>query len=130
MKWLTLAAMLLVPAAGAPQPEPPKPRVPVLVQLTGDDGLTQKLSDSLEQGLRKHPRLRLASTAGEAVVTIRSESNVGWDKLSGRLVVIYTLYIDKGEPADEPITGICYEIGMAKCVKDILRIASLEGDAH
>ncbi len=128
MSTLTLALLLGAMSAGAAWADAPKRRVPVDVRLVGDDGLTQNLSASLQEGLRSHQRLRLTNSSDEAAVTIRSKSNVGWDKLGGRNVVIYTVYVSRGGAVAEPVTGVCYERAMSKCVKDILRIAYLEAD--
>jgi hypothetical protein len=115
-------------SVGAASADLPAQRVPVSVELVGDDGLTQNLHVALEQGLRAHPHLRLADNAGEAMVTIRSETNVEWDRLDGRLVVIYRVFVGRGENEMERI-GICYERRMSKCVNDILRLASIAADS-
>lgn len=125
MKDLTLTCLLSLLVNGAAHADPPTQRIPVNVLLVGDDGLTQGLSFSLQEGLRKHPAMRLAASNAEARLTISSKSHVGWDKLEGQAVLIYTVFVGPGLIADEPITGICYQSGLSKCVKDILRIANL-----
>jgi hypothetical protein len=104
-------------------------RHPVVVELTGDDGLTQKLSDALRKALGTHPRLRVAAATDQRVVTIESDTNVGWDKLDGRAVLIYTIYVHSAEERGEPVTGVCFESAMTKCVKDILRLTAIEADS-
>jgi hypothetical protein len=94
----------------------------------GDDGLSQNLRVALQEGLRSHRTLRLADPGGEAVLTIRSESNVGWDRLGGRVVVIYDIFVDRGERESGSRIGICYERQMSKCVNDILRLVSIEAE--
>jgi hypothetical protein len=128
MKLLALTSLLLATSSGATPADPPTRRVPVNVQLTGDDGLSQNLSWALEERLRTHPHLRLAESSGESVVTIRSDSNVGWDRLAGRIVVIYTVFVGRSGGGAEPVTGICYERQMSKCVNDILRLASIQAE--
>ena len=125
MKKVTLMSLLALVISGAAFADPPKQRFPVIVLLVGDDGLTQSLRSFLQEGLRKYPTLRLAGTSGEARLTISSKSNVGWDNLGGRDVLIYTVFVSPALIANEPITGICYQNRLSKCVNDILRIASL-----
>ena len=128
MKSLALASLLVAMTTGTAAADPPAPRVPVAVQLVGDDGLSQNLSAALQEGLRTHPRLRLAESAGEARLTIRSAGNVRWDRLGGRVIIIYTVFVGRGDDEAEPDTGICYERRMSKCVNDILRIADIEAE--
>jgi hypothetical protein len=93
------------------------------LELVGDDGLTQNLSHALKSALSNHPTLRSATVGDQSPVTIESDTNVGWDKLGGRTVAIYTIYVHRQEDRGEPVTGVCFESGMSKCVKDILRVA-------
>ena len=113
-------SMLQAPTAAA--------RVPVSVNLVGDDGLTQNLHVSLEHGLRKHPNLRLATAEERAALSIQSDTNVRWDELGGRKVVIYTVYVSKGDYRGSPTSGVCFERQMSKCVKDILRLVRISAN--
>lgn len=54
-------------------------------------------------------------------LSIISDSNVGWDKLGGRKVAIYTVYLAGGTYRSGPMTGVCYVVSLSKCAKDILR---------
>ena len=128
MKALALGFLLAVLSIGTTSPDPQVTRVPVALRLVGDDGLSQNLYVALRDGLRAHRRLRLADSSTEAVVTIRSDTNVGWDRLGGRLIVIYTVFVGRGDDGAGPHTGICYERRMSKCVNDILRLASIEAE--
>jgi hypothetical protein len=128
MEALALSLLLTAASCWPISADPPARRVPVSVQLAGDDGLTQRLSAALRDGLRMHPRLRPAEGSDEAALTIRSDSNVGWDRLGGRLVVIYTVYVGRSGDGTSPHVGICYERRLSKCVNDILRIAVNEAE--
>jgi hypothetical protein len=127
MKLLALTSLLAM-STGATPADPPTRRVPVDVQLVGDDGLSQNLSWALTQRLRRHPHLRPAESSDASVLTIRSDSNVGWDRLDGRLVVIYTVFVGRGDGGTVSHTGICYERQMSKCVNDILRVVSIKAE--
>lgn len=128
MNTLAITSLLALLSAGSFVTPAPLRRVPVAVELVGDDGLTQRLSGFLQDGLRRHKNLRLAISSDNAALTIRSRSNVGWDKLGGQTVLIYTFYVGKAGERSEPITGVCYERAMSKCVNDILRVVSLAAD--
>jgi hypothetical protein len=123
MKAFTLAPLLLsltsTTAFAAPRPE----RIPVAIRLVGDDGLTQKLTWALENELQRNALLRLATPTERGFVSIESDSNVNWDKLNGRTVIIYTVYVSGGDKRGPPHTGICYETQISKCVSAITRIA-------
>jgi hypothetical protein len=43
-------------------------------------------------------------------------------------VVIYAVYVGRGDDEAGPHIGICYERRMSKCVNDILRIAGIEAE--
>ncbi|MGI8405689.1 MAG: hypothetical protein ACR2OE_13170 [Thermomicrobiales bacterium] len=125
MKRLALTFLLASVVSGMAFADPPGQRVSVDLRLTGDDALSQKLAVSLENGLRKHRSLTLARSSEEADLTISSKTNVRWDKLGGRVVLIYTVFVGPALNADEPITGVCYQNAVSKCVKDILRIVDI-----
>lgn len=101
-------------------------RTPVSVDLVGDDGLTNKLRDSIETALKNNLDLRPAVAGDRNIVSITSGSNVDWYKLGGRTVVIYTVHVFHGGGSGEPNVGICYESGINKCVSDILRLAWID----
>lgn len=125
---LTLAGLLISAVSPAVSASLPTDRIPVALRLTGDDGLTQTLRVGLEHALQKDSLLRLGTRGDRDVISIESDSNVGWDKLSGRTVVIYTVYIFRGGSRGTPHTGICYENGISKCVSAIVRLARIQAE--
>lgn len=96
---------------------------PVAVRIVGDDGLSQKFRTTLVSQLLGDGKLRLANDGDHPVLSIESDSNVEWDRLGGRTVVIYTVHLAIAGDRGPRIVGICYEKAMAKCAKDILRRA-------
>lgn len=128
MKLLTLAGLLVAAVSPAVSDSLPADRIPVALRLTGDDGLTQTLRLGLERALQKDPVFHLGTRADRDVISIESDSNVAWDKLSGRTVVIYTVYIFRGGIRGTPHTGICYENGISKCVSAIIRLARIQAE--
>lgn len=96
----------------------------------GDDGLTQSLSDTLKQALKKNSALRLAVVSDSDVVSVTNDSNLDWDKLDGRTVIIYTVHVFRGQDRGESNVGICYEGEMTKCVNAIIRLARIEAEGR
>jgi len=119
-----LSTSLALLASGPQQAD----RIPVAIRLVGDDGLTQRLLSGIEDDLRVNPKLRLANADDRNTIAIESDSNVGWDELSGRTVVIYTVYVYRGENRGAPKTGICYESDIPKCAKAITRLARIRAE--
>jgi hypothetical protein len=99
-------------------------RAPVRVSLVGDDGLTNKLRDSLELAIEQRRHLRVASSDENPALAIVSESNVDWEKLAGRVVVIYTVYVSSEEAKHVRLTGACFDNDIDKCANDIVERSS------
>lgn len=125
MKALALAGLLMFPAAQSVSGPPTIDRIPVELRLIGDDGLTQKLVVALEKDLQASATLRPASEADRNIVFIESDSNVQWDELGGKSVIIYTVHVFPSYGRGVTRTGICYESGISKCVKEIARLARI-----
>lgn len=129
--WVSaLLSLLLAAASPSTADSAQTARMPVTLDLVGDDGLTQKLSTAIQKGLEHDPALRLATAVDHDAVSVTSDSNVNWDKLGGRTVVIYTVHVFRGKSPGEPSVGICYESGMAKCATAIIRLARIEAEGR
>lgn len=101
--------------------DPPAQRFPVAVSLVGDDGLTQNLDQELKNAIQRDRDLRAVGPDDAGGLTISSESNVDWDKLNGRVVVIYRVFVTGREAANPvPLTGACWENDLRKCARDIV----------
>lgn len=92
----------------------------VYIALTGDDGLTQKLQASLEIYVSKRPNLRLSQRGAAATFIIGSATNVDWDSLNGKTVIIYRVFLIKSDKKIAERTGVCFERKVSKCAKDIV----------
>lgn len=131
MNKLALACLLFLPGTGSVYAQSNDNRVPVRVRIAGvdsHDGLTQNFGVSLKEAIGKDAKLRLATESDTAAISLESYRNVGSDKLAGKTVAIYAVYVYEGEDRGEPLVGVCFETGMSKCVKDILRIVRLRAD--
>ena len=99
-------------------------RFPVAINLVGDDGLTQNLQSELRTAVQKNPALRIAAIGDERPLLIESDSNVDWDKLSGREIAIYIVFVTSGEAKRVLLVGACWENELSKCARDIVERAS------
>ena len=125
---MVLLEMLVGAALSTTQPSAEAARKPVSLRLVGDDGLSLRFADALQAELAHDPYLRPSSTSEPAALTIESDHNIRWDKLNGRKVAIYTVYV--GSKRDDPITGVCWENELFKCARDVLRIVRIEAEDH
>ncbi len=128
MRFSVLAGFVIAFVGPATSASQPVQRIPVSIRLVGDDGLTQKLKAGLRNDVQRHSALRLATPADRDAISIESDRNVGWDRLSGKTVLIYTVYVFRGEKRGASHTGICFESGISKCVDAITRLARIAAD--
>ena len=94
---------------------------PIDLRVVGDDALTLRLRDALEQSIARSPKFYLASQQPSAVV-IKIPSNVRWRRDGRRLKVLYTVEFTIGGYRHEA-AGSCWSDSYAKCSSDIMRSA-------
>ena len=123
---MVLLEILIAATVSTAQPPVEVARKPVSLRLVGDEGLSLRFADALQTELIHDPELRPSKIGEHSTLTIESDHNVRWDELSGRQVVIYTVYV--GSKRDDPITGVCWENKLSKCARDVLRIVRIEAE--
>lgn len=128
MKVLPLAALLAALAGSSAFASQQLERIPVTIRLVGDDGLTQKLTVGLRNELQRNRVLRPATSGDRDAISIESDSNADWDELSGRTVLIYTVYVFRGESRGAAHAGVCYEKSISKCVNAITRLVRIRAE--
>lgn len=96
------------------------PRVPVSINLRGDDGLTQKLSYHLKQKVNNDRRLALQRSDEAPAFTITSDTGVSTDALDGRKVIIYHVKLYDKHKLVGDMVGVCYEKNVPKCADNII----------
>lgn len=120
---LTLAAFAIaVPAI----PALCKQRTtPVEVWCGGDDGLTQRLKDALEQKLNLSPKFRLSSGKKPGTLVVTIPSNVKWKDVGRRTRVLYEVDFSTydGKTLGR-INGSCWDDRLVTCAADITRDAA------
>ena len=123
MKTLNLAFLFCLFSVQA-SAMPPNERVSVAIRLVGDDGLSLKFGEALDRAVARDDILRNSKDDVSAQLSIESDENVRWDELSGRVVIIYTIFFGSGR--SDPIAGVCWENDIAKCARDIVRLARIK----
>jgi hypothetical protein len=102
---------------------PPKYTL-VEVWCGGDDGLTTKLRDTLENAFKSSSDFRLSAGEMPGTLTVTIPSNVEWKPVGKRTQVFYTV---KFSSADNQhlgsSAGSCWEDSLSKCASKIVRDA-------
>lgn len=102
---------------------------PVEVWCGGDDGLTTKLRDGLENSFKLSSAFRLSwgKKPGTLIVTI--PSNVEWKLVDGRTQVLYTVEftsVDNRHLGSR--AGTCWDDTLSECANEIVKAAKSAAD--
>ena len=127
---IAVAALLASSAHGTLLAQVKDARSPVTIRLVGDDGLTQKLALSLEEAAAKSSKVRLADPTERSAVFVESDTNVVSDTLGGRSVLIYAVRVRGADGIAAPVTGVCYERAVTKCMVAIMRVVELQANLN
>ena len=115
-----IAVLLVASLASANQSTP----TPVEVWCVGDDGLTQRLRESLENTFKDSTDFRQSygKIPGTLVVTIAS--NVKWKTIGERTRVFYTVnFSSSNDLKISSKSGSCWDGDLAKCADQIVKAA-------
>ena len=96
----------------------------VEVWCVGDDGLTTKLRNRLENGFKSSSdfQLSVGKKPGTLIVTI--PTNVGWKVVDGRTQVLFTVEfatVDNQHLGTRE--GSCWEDALSECTNEIVKTA-------
>ncbi len=96
---------------------------PTLVEVWagGDDGLTQRLSDAIENAFQASPDFALSRGKKPGTLIVTIPANVGWKQIGGRIEVRYTVEFASAE--DQKFgnsVGSCWDDSLAECASRIL----------
>lgn len=94
--------------------------ISVSVELAGDDGLTQTLSSAIKKKVVADKRLAIRQPSEHPKFTISSETNVNWDTLLRKNIIIYHVKLLKGGHVYGDKVGACFEKQVEKCANDIV----------
>jgi hypothetical protein len=105
--------------------------IPVAVKLVGDDALTQALSSAVKSKVSSSKSLALSQDLTSDTFVISSDTNVNWDILLGKTVIIYHVQLTKAGHLTGDKVGVCFEKQADKCASDIVnqfgRIMAIRG---
>jgi len=99
---------------------------PTLVEVWcgGDDGLTIRLRDALENAFKSSPRFSLSFGKKPKTLIVSIPTNVEWNKVGKKTQVLYTVEFSLAD--NQKIgtsTGSCWDNAFAKCAAQIVKDA-------
>lgn len=107
-------------------------RTPVEVWRAGDDGLTVKVAEAIEQEININHRLRLSRGGQPGSLIILVPKNVAWKAMNQKTEVEYTVEyetLDKRRLGSS--SGSCFDDALTLCANDIVATAIvLAGKRH
>jgi hypothetical protein len=118
--------ILTVALAGCVTPSHETAPVPVEVWTGGDDGLTQRLRDAVEDRLRASPRfVMLPGGVAANPLRVTIPTHVHWRDFGLRTRVRYQLELIRGGRDLGRHAGSCWEAELNRCADQILRAAEI-----
>lgn len=109
-------------------------RRPTLVEVWrgGDDGLTVRLADAIEDAFRRSPAFTLSSGRKAHTLIVTIPSNVGWKQVGNRTRVLYTVNFSSDTAQNlGASSGACWDDSLATCASQVIKHAnSAAGKIH
>src|SRR5579862_2427639 len=94
---------------------------PVEVWSGGDDGLTMKLRDTVENGFKSSSAIHLSTGKQPGTLVVTIPSNVKWERVGNRTRVVYTVaFTSVGNQHLGSSAGACWENELSKCASKIV----------
>jgi hypothetical protein len=122
---LLLAITLVSSNAMGSTPETPR-RTLVEVWCGGDDGLTQRLRDSIENEFKLSSDFQLGEGKKPGTLIVTIPSNVSWRQESGRNRVLYTIDFTSTDGRHLGSSkGRCWDDDLANCAVHIVAQAKV-----
>ena len=100
--------------------------VPILVEVwcSGDDALTIRFRDAVENAFRQASDFQLSAGQKPATLFVTIAKNVGWIQVGKRIKVLYIVQFSSAE--DHSLgtsSGSCWDYTLAKCASRIVHNA-------
>jgi hypothetical protein len=100
--------------------------IPVEVRCGGDDGLTMRLRDTLENAVKLSPYFSLSSRKIPGTLVITIPTNVGWEQFGRRTRVFYSVeFASADDQHIGKITGACWDDKLTICAAQIIKNAKV-----
>ena len=97
--------------------------IPVEVWTGGDDGLTQRVRDAVEEGFARSPRFKLVDGGTPNALRVMIPTHVEGTEMSGRTRVTYQLRLERDGRRLRDTQGVCWEEQISKCGEQVVRAA-------
>jgi hypothetical protein len=92
----------------------------------GDDGLTTKLRDTLENAFKSSPDFRLSAGKQPGTLTVTIPSHLEWKLVGNRTQVFYTVEFTSADNQHlGSSAGSCWEDALSKCASRIVKDAKI-----
>jgi hypothetical protein len=101
---------------------------PTLVEFwhTGDDGLSQRLAETVETAFKRSPDFVLSSGKKPGTLVVTIPTNVDWKQVSKRTRVLYRVeFASVDNQTTSKATGSCWDDNLQECAAQILRNAKI-----
>lgn len=100
--------------------------IPIEVWRGGDDGLTLRLADALENAFKASPHFILSSGRKKGTLVVRIPTHVGWKQIGKRTRVLYNVEFASAD--DQNVggsTGSCWEDALTQCAAEVVNKAGI-----
>jgi hypothetical protein len=124
--WLRLTIttiICLIPyAMSAGQVKP----IPVEIWVGGDDGLTLRLRDKLENAFASSPEFNLRGGKKPGTLIVAIPTHVEWKQVNGRTKVFYKINFRSANDQNISVRkGACWDDTLTECAAQILKNAKV-----
>jgi hypothetical protein len=100
---------------------------PVEIWIGGDDGLTLRLADSVEDELRGSARFSYGKTgAVPGALRVIIPTHVDWRKVGEQTRVTYRLELERGGHRNTASGGSCWESELEICAQQVVRTVTAQ----
>jgi len=121
---VTLVAVAAAACAGTSLAKP----TPVEVWRGGDDGLTLRLADAIEDAFRASPDFVLTSGKQPGTLVVTIPTNVRWKQVGTQTQVLYTIEFTSTDNQNlGASTGSCWDGALAECSGHVVQDAKIAG---
>jgi hypothetical protein len=122
-KLFAMIALQLLPSACSPSTASRRPTL-VEVWRGGDDALTVRLADAIEDKFRRSPDFTLSSGRKPHTLVVTIPTNVDWKQVGDRTRVLYTINFSSDTvPNLGSSSGACWADTLAECAADVVKHA-------
>lgn len=126
-RWaLMIAAACIFLTIGMGKTEGKSLPMPVEVWCNGDDGLTIRLRDALENAFKSSPDFHLSSEKEPRSLVVTIPTNVGWKQFGRRTKILYTVeFASSDNHSLGESKGSCWDDEFSRCATQVVKHAKI-----